>query len=449
LFDMSKNSTVLNTEKVNGRPRVVIVGGGFGGLWAARALADVPVEVLVVDRNNYHTFLPLLYQVAAAELEPSQIGYPIRTILRGVHNADFVMGEVTAVDPEARQVQTKAALIDYDYLILATGSIPQFFGIPGAEAHTFPMKTMEDGIRLRNHILRIFEEAERETDPVRRRRLLTFVTIGGGPSGVEFAGALAELIHGPLAKDYPTIDLNEVRVVLVEAASNLLNTMPERLGRYTAELLESKQVEVRLASIVSEVTRHAVYLRDGSEIFTETAVWTAGVGGQNIAQRSGLPTRRNGTVEVEPTLQIPGYPNVYVIGDLAAFKTADGYLPMVAPVAMQQGAHTAQNIGRQIKGEALRPFTYTDKGSMAVIGRNAAVANIAGRAFTGFLAWLIWIVVHVAQLIGFRNRIMVLINWAWNYILYERVVRLILASEMPPAAPRDLEKEEEGHVVRI
>jgi NADH:ubiquinone reductase (H+-translocating) len=449
LFDMSKNSTVLNTEKVNGRPRVVIVGGGFGGLWAARALADVPVEVLVVDRNNYHTFLPLLYQVAAAELEPSQIGYPIRTILRGVHNADFVMGEVTAVDPEARQVQTKAALIDYDYLILATGSIPQFFGIPGAEAHTFPMKTMEDGIRLRNHILRVFEEAERETDPVRRRRLLTFVTIGGGPSGVEFAGALAELIHGPLAKDYPTIDLNEVRVVLVEAASNLLNTMPERLGRYTAELLESKQVEVRLASIVSEVTRHAVYLRDGSEIFTETAVWTAGVGGQNIAQRSGLPTRRNGTVEVEPTLQIPGYPNVYVIGDLAAFKTADGYLPMVAPVAMQQGAHTAQNIGRQIKGEALRPFTYTDKGSMAVIGRNAAVANIAGRAFTGFLAWLIWIVVHVAQLIGFRNRIMVLINWAWNYILYERVVRLILASEMPPAAPRDLEKEEEGHVVRI
>jgi NADH:ubiquinone reductase (H+-translocating) len=449
LFDMSKNSTVLNTEKVNGRPRVVIVGGGFGGLWAARALADVPVEVLVVDRNNYHTFLPLLYQVAAAELEPSQIGYPIRTILRGVHNADFVMGEVTAVDPEARQVQTKAALIDYDYLILATGSIPQFFGIPGAEAHTFPMKTMEDGIRLRNHILRVFEEAERETDPVRRRRLLTFVTIGGGPSGVEFAGALAELIHGPLAKDYPTIDLNEVRVVLVEAASNLLNTMPERLGRYTAELLESKQVEVRLASIVSEVTRHAVYLRDGSEIFTETAVWTAGVGGQNIAQRSGLPTRRNGTVEVEPTLQIPGHPNVFVIGDLAAFKTADGYLPMVAPVAMQQGAHTAQNIGRQIKGEALRPFTYTDKGSMAVIGRNAAVANIAGRAFTGFLAWLIWIVVHVAQLIGFRNRIMVLINWAWNYILYERVVRLILASEMPPAAPRDLEKEEEGHVVRI
>lgn len=446
---MSRRNITFNADSPNGRPRVVIVGGGFGGLWAARALADVPVEVLVVDRNNYHTFLPLLYQVAAAELEPSQIGYPIRTILRGVHNADFVMGEVTAVDLKAQQVQTKTALIDYNYLILATGSIPQFFGIPGAEAHTFPMKTMEDGIRLRNHILRVFEEAERETDLVRRRRLLTFVTIGGGPSGVEFAGALAELIHGPLAKDYPTIDLNEVRVVLVEAASNLLNTMPERLGRYTAELLESKQVEVRLGSIVSEVTRHAVYLRDGSEIFTETAVWTAGVGGQNIAQRSGLPTRRNGTVEVEPTLQIPGHPNVYVIGDLAAFKTADGYLPMVAPVAMQQGEHTAQNIGRQIKGEGLRPFTYTDKGSMAVIGRNAAVANIAGRSFTGFLAWLIWIVVHVAQLIGFRNRIMVLINWAWNYILYERVVRLILASEMPPAATRDLEEKEEGHVVRI
>ena len=445
---MSKNSTALNTEKVNGRPRVVIVGGGFGGLWAARALASVSVEVLMVDRNNYHTFLPLLYQVAAAELEPSQIGYPIRTILRGVHNADFVMGDVTVVDPEARQVHTKTALIDYDYLILATGSVPQFFGIPGAEAHTFTMKTMEDGIRLRNHILRIFEEAERETDPVRRQRLLTFVTIGGGPSGVEFAGALAELIHGPLAKDYPTIDLNEVRVVLVEAAPNLLITMPERLGRYTVELLARKQVEVRLTSMVSEVTKHAVCLQDGSKIFTETAVWTAGVGGQNIAQRSGLPTRRNGTVEVEPTLQIPGHPNVFVIGDLAAFKTADGYLPMVAPVAMQQGEHAAQNIGRQIKGEALQPFTYTDKGSMAVIGRNAAVANIAGRAFTGFLAWLIWIVVHVAQLIGFRNRIMVLINWAWNYILYERVVRLILASEMPPAATRDLE-EEEGHVVRI
>ncbi len=409
--------------------RVVIVGGGFAGLAAAKAFAGAPVEVLLLDRHNYHTFLPLLYQVAAAEVDPSQIGFPIRTVLRALDNVDFMMAEVERVDLAGDVVITQQGRIPYDYLILATGSEARFFNIPGAQTGTFTMKSMTDGIDLRNHMLTRFEEASRETDGARRQRLLTFVVIGGGPSGVEYAGALIELIDGPLAKDYANFCAEEARVVLVEAASSLLGAMPQKLGSYAAERLQKMGVEVLLETAVAEVTEEAVLLTNGETIATETAVWTAGVGGEGIAMRSGMATRANKTASVLPTLQAPHDLNVYIAGDLAAFEQEGTVLPMVAQVAMQQGEAAARNILRQIAGEALQPFSYRDKGSMAVIGRNAAVADISGKAFTGFSAWLIWLLVHIMQLVGYRNRLLVLVNWAWSYVTFERLVRLILPNQ--------------------
>jgi NADH dehydrogenase len=419
--------------------RVVIVGAGFAGLAAAKAFAGAPVEVLLIDRHNYHTFLPLLYQVAAAEVDPSQIGFPVRTILRPLDNVDFMMAEVERIDLNSERVITNHGPVPYDYLILATGSEARFFDIPGAQASTFTMKSMIDGIALRNHLLSKFEEASRERDEARRRRLLTFVIIGGGPSGVEYAGALMELIAGPMTRDYPNFHAEDARVVLVEALPILLSTMPQNLGRYSTERLRKMGVEVLLEAAVAEVRPDAVILADSTTIPTETAVWTAGVGGEEVAARSGLDTRPNKTVSVLPTLQVPGEPNIYIAGDLAAFEQNGSFLPMVAQVAMQQGHAAATNIQRQIAGEPLQPFSYKDKGSMAVIGRNAAVADIAGRAFTGFTAWLIWLLVHLMQLVGYRNRLLVLVNWAWSYFTFERLVRLILPiqpdeeTSLPPA----------------
>ena len=421
--------------------RIVIVGAGFAGLAAAKTLAEAPAEVLLLDRHNYHTFLPLLYQVAAAEVDPSQIGFPIRTILRPLDNVDFMMAEVERVDFESDVVITKQGPVPYDYLILATGSEARFFDIPGAESTTFTMKSMIDGIDLRNHMLARFEEASRETDHVRRQRLLTFVVIGGGPSGVEYAGALMELIDGPLAKDYPNFCVEDARVVLVEAASSLLGAMPQELGLYSAERLQKMGVEVLLETAVAEVTPEAVVFSDGTAIATETAVWTAGVGGEGTAARSGVDTRPNNTVSVLPTLQMPDEPNVYIAGDLAAFEQDGAYLPMVAQVAMQQGEAAAQNIMRQMAGESLQAFSYRDKGSMAVIGRNAAVADIAGRSFTGFSAWLIWLLVHIMQLVGYRNRLLVLVNWAWSYFTFERMVRLILPNRFVEEEKRLVETD--------
>lgn len=428
-------------SKKTEKTRVVIVGGGFAGLAAAKTFAKAPVEVLLLDRNNYHTFLPLLYQVAAAEVDPSQIGFPIRTILRPLDNVDFMMAEVDRVDLESDTVITQQGPVPYDYLILATGSEARFFGIPGAEASTFTMKSLTDGIDLRNHMLAKFEEASKERDEARRQRLLTFVIIGGGPSGVEYAGALMELIDGPLAKDYPNFYVEDARVVLVEATSSLLGTMPQKLGRYSVERLQKMGVEVLLDRAVAEVTPEAVILTDGTKIASETAVWTAGVGGERTAARSGVDTRPNNTVSVLPTLQMPDEPNVYIAGDLAAFEQDGAYLPMVAQVAMQQGEAAAQNIMRQMAGESLQAFSYRDKGSMAVIGRNAAVADIAGRAFTGFSAWLIWLLVHIMQLVGYRNRLLVLVNWAWSYFTFERMVRLILPNRFVEEEKRLVETD--------
>jgi NADH dehydrogenase len=413
------------------RPRVIVVGAGFGGLWAIRALRNAPVEVLLVDRRNYHTFLPLLYQVAAAELDPEEIAYPVRSILRRMPNAQFVLCEVVGIDFVARQVQTSAGLLAYDFLILAFGSRSHFFGVPGAAEHAFCLKTLEQGIVLRNHILERFERAIHELDGERRRRALTFTVVGGGTTGVEFAGALAELIHGPLAKDYPTLNVRQIRLVLLEAGDRLLPMLPERLGAYAQARLAQIGVEIRLQATARQVTAQAVQLKDGALIPTETVVWTAGVRGASLAGDWDLPTAPNGQVRVLPTLQLRDHPEVYVIGDLARMVGDQPSLPMTAPVAIQQGQAAAQNIAREVAGQNLLPFRYRDQGTMATIGRNAAVVYLAGRTVTGFLAWGIWLSVHIFNLIGYRNRLFVLLDWAWDYLFYERAVRLILPFKEP------------------
>jgi NADH:quinone reductase (non-electrogenic) len=410
------------------RPRVVVAGAGFGGLWAARALARARLEISFVDRNNYHTFSPLLYQVAAAELEPEAIAHPVRSIIRRLSHVRFVMAPVQKINLEARVVNADGLDLAYDYLIVALGSRPHFFGVPGAEEYAFRLKTLEQAITLRNQILRCFERAMSESEAARRQRLLTFAIVGGGPTGVEFAGALAELIYGVLAKDYPTLDLREVRVVLLEALGSLLPGLPERLRSYTLARLRGMGVDVRLGTVVSEITREAVCARDGPILPTDTVVWTAGVRGVPAAQVWGLPVTRDGRVTVLPSLQVPGRPEVYVLGDLAYVEDGGRPLPMIAPVAIQEGVAAAQNILRQIGGRPPLPFRYRDRGTLATIGRNAAVAYVWGRSFTGFPAWVLWLGVHLVNLIGFRNRLLVMLNWAWDYLFYERAVRLILPS---------------------
>jgi len=407
------------------RPRVVVVGAGFGGLWAARTLAFEPVEVLLVDRRNHHTFFPLLYQVAAAEIEPEAIAFPIRGLLRRFPNIGFEMAEVRGIEPEARRLETDGPPLDYDFLILAPGSTAHTYGVPGVAEHAFFLKDLDQAIALRNHILSAFERAAREPDPIRRRPMLTFTVVGGGPTGVEFAGALAELIARPLRRDFPTLDFREVRVVLLEAAEGLLPGLPDRLRAYAAARLRRLGVEVRLRAPVAAVEPGRVRLKDGTAIETDTVVWTAGVRGNPLGEALGLPVGPGGRVPVAPTLQVPHHPEIYVIGDLALPDGA-GRLPMVAPVAIQQGEAAARNILRALRGQPPRPFRYRDPGTLVTLGRNAAVAHVFGRAFTGFPAWLLWLGVHLVRLIGMRNRLVVLSGWAWDYLFYERVVRLIL-----------------------
>lgn len=395
-------------------------------MWALRALAKVSVDITLVDRNNYHTFLPLLYQVAAAEIEPEEINCPVRDLLRKQRNASFLMAEVKQVDWKSRSVKTNGPDISYDFLIIATGSMPHFFGVSGAAEHTFPLRTMEQSIALRNHILRCFEHAAHEPDTKERKKLLTFTVVGGGPTGVEFTGALAELVYGPLRKDYSGLNFQDVKIVLLEASPSLLSGMPKKLCTYSVERLRHMGVEVCLNTKVSQINEGIVHLKDGVQVLGKTIVWTAGVRGAPQAEAWGLPTARAGRVKLLPTLQVSDHPEVYVIGDLANVE-ANGYpLPMVAPVAIQEGVTAAENIARQITGRELVPFCYRDRGTMVTLGRNAAVAHVFGHAFTGFPAWVLWVSVHLFSLIGFRNRLFVFINWAWDYLFYERNVRLIL-----------------------
>lgn len=424
------------------KPRVVIVGAGFGGLWAARHLSGAPAGVLLVDRHNFHTFFPLLYQVAAAELGADDPIHPVRSTLRGFRGVSFRMANVRRIALERQALECDGGDVAYDYLVLAPGSIPQFFGIPGGEEYAFPLRSLEDSLALRNQVLRCFEAAASEGDHERRRRLLTFVIVGGGPTGVEYAGALAELMYGPLRKDFPGLDFREVRLLQLEAADAILPGIPRDLEQYARERLRKMGIDVRLGAAVAEITPNAVWIKGGETIPTSTVVWTAGHRGHSMAEVSGLPTTKKGQVEVESTLQVPGNPNIYVIGDLAAFNQGGRLLPMLGQVAIQEGRHAARNILRQLRGQQPEPFRYKDKGMMLVIGRAAAIAMLGGRNFKGFGAWILWLTVHLIMLIGFRNRLQVLLAWLWSYLFMDRPVRLIIPRG--PAAVRTLRENGTG-----
>ncbi len=419
----------MKTE--NKRPKVVIIGAGFGGLWAARTLAHSPVDVTVIDRNNYHTFLALLYQVAAAELDAEDIAYPVRSVFWKIPNISFLLAHARRINLKNKRIETDNGNVDYDYLIIGTGSITSTFGVPGVEENAYFLKTLEEAVALKNHIICCFEAASRETDVTRRKCLLTFVIVGGGATGVEYSGALTELIHGPLRKDYPSIDFSEVRIILLEAAEHLVSPMPANLRIYTADQLRRMGVDVRLKTAVADVSPDQAVLKSGEIIPTNTVVWTAGVRGEELAGVSEIPVGRDGRVPVEPTLQVANSPEIYVIGDLASIREESRILPMVAQVAIQSGVKSAQNILCQVRGQTPELFQYHDRGSMIAIGRKAAGVAIGNHTFKGFFAWVMWLIIHLFNLIGFRNRLMVFTNWAWDYLLYERAVRYVFPSGMP------------------
>jgi NADH dehydrogenase len=404
----------------------VIAGAGFGGLTCARGLKKAPVDVLLVDRNNYHLFTPLLYQVASAVLDPGEIARPVRQLIRPLHNADFLLANITGADLEKRELLTDHGPLSYDYLVLASGSQSDYFGNASLAKHAFGLKELDEGLALRNRILMRFEEARWTDDRELRRMLLTFAVVGGGPTGVEMAGALAELTHLVLSKDYRDLDLGLVRVVLLEAAGALLGTFAEPLREAGRRSLEKKGVEVLLKAKVADVTASSIRLADGHEIPASTVIWTAGVRASEVGSAMGLPLGRQARIQVLPTLQLTGHPEVFVIGDLAGATDGGASLPMLIPVAMQEGRHVAATIKYVLRGYGATNFQYKDPGIMATIGRNSAVAQLGPVRLTGFLGWLMWLGVHLVNVISFRSRLVVLVNWAWDYLFFDRPIRLIV-----------------------
>jgi NADH dehydrogenase len=411
------------------RPVVAIVGAGFGGLRAARALRHAPVEVVLIDRTNYHLFQPLLYQVATAALPPNEIAQPARAILRGQRNATFRMADVLDVDLDRKRLVLSTGEQVYDYAIFAAGSQTNYFGMARMQQHAFTLKGLGDAILIRNHLLHQFEAATQASDPDECQRRLTFVIVGGGPTGIELAGALAELVDYILVKDYPWLAEVDVCIYLLEAMNTLLPGLDPRLQTAAAEMLDRKHVHVRCQASVTDYDGRHVTLKGGETIPANTLIWAAGVRAVDLMGQLGVPQARGGRVPVEPTLQIPGHPEAFVVGDAAYLEEDDRPLPMVAQVAMQQGAQAGRNVLRHLAGERLEPFAYRDPGTLATIGRNQAVAQLGRFKFAGFFAWLLWLGVHLFWLIGFRNRLVVMINWAWEYFFNERGVRIIASEE--------------------
>ncbi len=407
-------------------PHVVIVGGGFAGLYTARGLADAPVRITVVDRENHHLFQPMLYQVATAALASSNIASPIRSILSRQANAEVLMGEVTSVQPAARSITlADGSLLNYDYLILAPGARHSYFGRDDWELLAPGLKSLEDAEEIRRRILLSFERAERESDPVKRHAHLTFVVIGGGPTGVEVAGALAEIRRHALRRDFRHIDPREATVMLIEGGPRILSSYPAELAERAKYELRRLGVEVREQTMVTEL-RPGLIQASGWTIPTQTVVWAAGNVASPIMQTLGTPLDRAGRAIVEPDCSVPGHPELFVLGDAAAVSDGrGGTLPGICPVAIQMGQYTARTISGDLAGRPRRPFSYWDKGQLAVIGRGHAVADIWKLHFGGFLAWLIWAFVHIFFLIGFRNRVLVMLQWGWSYFTYERGARLI------------------------
>ena len=411
------------------RAHLIIVGAGFGGLATARALRKADVRVTVVDQHNYHTFLPLLYQVATAGLEPQDIAHPVRAILRRYPNASFRLGEVVGANLEQAVLELATGeQLAYDFLVLASGSETETFELPGASEHAFGLHSVDDARAFRNRVLRVLERADWEEDPVERERLLTFVVVGGGPTGVEIAGALAELRRHVVPRDYPRIDSQDVRVVLLEGSDSLLGGMPESLREKALHSARGLGIDVRLNAMVERIAPDRVELRDSAAIPTRSVLWAAGVRGVSLSEGLGLAHGRSGRIRVGPTLQPAEHPRVFVIGDLALVEGAED-LPQTAPVANQQGRLAAQNILRILAAKEPLAFRYRNAGQLATIGRSRAVAEIFGFRFSGFLAWWVWLLAHLIFLVGFRNRAVVLVNWAYSYFTYDRGVRSIVGSD--------------------
>ena len=417
------------------RSHVMIVGAGFGGLAAARALRRADVRVTVVDQHNYHTFLPLLYQVATAGLEPQDIAHPVRAILRRYPNAVFRLGEVVGADLGEGVVEfASGERLAYDFLILASGSETETFGLPGAREHAFGLHSVDEARAFRNRVLRVLERADWIQDPEERERLLTFVVVGGGPTGVEIAGALAELRRHVVTRDYPGIDAEDVRVILLEGTDALLRGMPESLREKALRSARALGVDVRLNTLVERIFEDRVELRGGTEIPTRSVLWAAGVKGAALADKLGLARGSSRRIPVTPSLQVAEHPRVFAIGDLALIEGAE-QLPQMAPVAKQQGRSAALNISRILARDPPLPFRYRNSGQLATIGRSRAVAEIWGLRFSGFLAWWVWLLAHLMFLVGFRNRAVVLVNWAYSYFTYDRGVRSIVGSDEPNRRP--------------
>ncbi len=407
------------------KPHVVIVGGGFAGLNAARVLARREARVTLVDRRNHHLFQPLLYQVATAGLSPADIATPLRSILRKASDVRVILAAAERVEPEARRVILDEGELTYDALILAAGATHSYFGHDEWETLAPGLKTLEDALEIRRRVLLAFEAAERARDAAERRALLTLVVIGGGPTGVELAGALAELARHTIARDFRAIDPTQTRVILLEGGSRILPSFPEGLARAAARSLERIGVEVRTGALVTRITPDAVWV-GGEPIHSRAVLWAAGVAAAPLAHTLGVPLDRAGRIPVTPDLSVAGHPEIFVAGDLCAFTHGTGEpLPGVAPVAIQQGRAAAANAWRRLAGEATRPFRYRDRGSMATVGRAAAVAVIGPLRLSGLPAWLAWLGVHITFLIGFRNRFLVLFEWAWAYSTWQRGARLI------------------------
>jgi NADH dehydrogenase len=409
------------------RAQVVIIGAGFAGLNAGKSLKNVDVDVTIIDRRNFHLFQPLLYQVASAALNPSDIAYPIRSVFRRQTNVRrIVMGNVVGIDLERRRVKLdEGANVQFDYLVVATGATHSYFGNDQWSEFAPGLKTIEDALYIRRQILSAFEEAERH--PERARELLTFVVVGAGPTGVEMAGAMAEIAVHAMENEFKHIDPKSSRVVLIEGAPHVLPVYPESLSIKAKRQLETLGVEVVTGSLVESIDGKGVTLGDGTVIDSETVLWAAGVKASPLGELLGAPLDRAGRVAVESDLSIPGSRNVFVVGDLATVPEVPG----VAPAAMQMGRHVARLIRSDLRGKARQPFVYRDKGSLATIGRARGVADFGAVRFSGFLAWVSWLAVHIFYLIGFRNRILVLISWAWSYVSFRRGARIITGQPKP------------------
>lgn len=411
----------------------MIVGGGFGGLACAKKLAGEPVDVTLVDSRDYHLFTPLLYQVAVALLNPADIAYPFRSVLRGARNVRFHQATVSALDLEQKLVRTGAGRdLPYDYLVLATGSTSDYFGNAALAETTLGMKTLAQAQRLRNHVLACLEHAAQATDETERRGYLTFVVVGGGPTGVEYAGALGEL-RKLVRREYPEFPSSQFRIVVVEGAPRLLPAFPEKLARYAQKILERRGVEVKTGAVITAAGPEGASLSNGEELAARTVVWSAGVRAANPPGTDGLERGRAHRLGVDDRLHPAAHPEVYAIGDIASVES--GELPMLSAPAMQQGRYAARSIAAEVRGKAAPgPFRYRDKGTMAVIGRNAAVADVFGLRLTGFVGWIAWLAVHLYYVVGFRNRAAVFFHWGWDYVRRDRPTRMITTVEPDPVA---------------